>query len=329
MIRIEKDHLAPAIDAFDLASAGPKGSRVTRAAHELARAIHFFTDPANYANEEKLCDTSFAFRVYKDRELAHVLGRIFGSKCAYCESRVAHVMPREIEHFRPKAAVENEGQPALRPGYYWLAADWANLLVACIDCNRARQHVVPGQPAQLRLGKHTQFPLSNEQWRVRQHTADVSVEEPYRLLIHPCLDEPEDLLTYDDDGLIYPKDSNDSRATTSITVYALQRKALVEERKRVLNDLKLGLDMLRSLSSEFNDIRSRAQEPDLARKREQLQLQMKTIRQHFEMGAPYLGMVRDYIRRHTAAGSYSDMQRAGLDLLRLLPQRAAAPAATV
>ncbi|CAJ9334115.1 ATPase AAA [Burkholderia pseudomallei] len=319
MIRIEKDAAAPALEAFHVASVGPKNNKVTRAADELTRAIRFFTDPLNYANEQKLCKSSFAFKVYKDKELTAVLGRIFGKKCAYCESRVAHVMPKEIEHFRPKSAVENAGQPALRPGYYWLAADWSNLLVACVDCNRARRHAVPGQTAEVRLGKHTQFPLSNEQRRVRQHTGNVADEEQYRLLIHPCLDQPEDLLTYDDDGLIHPKDANDLRAKTSITVYALQRKALVEERKRVLNELKFDLELLRSLAMEFNEMHVRTPQADRDRKRDQLLLQMRSIRQMFEPEAPFLGMVRDYVRRHAMAGAYADMLRAGIDLRHLLP----------
>lgn len=319
MIRIEKNAAAPALRAFNVATVGQKGNKVTRAADELTRAISFFTDPLNYANEQKLCKTSFAFKVYKDKELAAVLEGIFGKKCAYCESRVAHIMPKEIEHFRPKSEVENEGQPALLPGYYWLAADWSNLLVACVDCNRARYHVVPGQSAKLRLGKDTQFPLSNELQRVRQHTGNVAGEEPYRLLIHPCLDQPEDLLTYDDDGLIHPKDANDPRARTSITVYALQRKALVEERKRVLNDLKVKIEMLRLLAIEFNEMHGRASLAGLGSKLDQLRLQMSSIRQMFELEAPFLGMVRDYVRRHAMAGAYADMLRAGIDLHRLLP----------
>ncbi len=319
MIRIEKDAAIPTIDVFNLASVGPKGQKLTRAAAELERAIGFFTNPLHYANEEKLCKTSFGFAVYKDKKLAEALAGIFGRKCAYCESRMAHVMPREIEHFRPKSEVENPTQPALRPGYYWLGGDWGNLLVACVDCNRARKHTVPGQSAEVRLGKHAQFPLSMEQRRVRIHTGNVSAEEPYRLLIHPCLDRPEDKFTYNDDGLILPRDPNDLQATTSITVYALQRKHLVEERKRVLNDLKVKLEMLKSLAIEFNVMHNGASAADLNVKRCQLTLQMGSIRQMFDSEAPYLGMVRDYIRRNIEVGHFQELLRAGLDLRRLLP----------
>lgn len=319
MIRIEKDTAVPALDVFDLASVGKKGQKQTRAVAELQRAIGFFTNPLHFANEQKLCKTSFGFAVYKDKKLAEALADIFGRKCAYCESRIAHVMPREIEHFRPKSEVENPEQPALRPGYYWLGGEWTNLLVACIDCNRARKHTVPGQSGEVRLGKHAQFPLSMERQRVRLHTGDINAEEPYRLLIHPCLDQPEDKFTYNDEGLIFPNDPDDLQATTSITVYALQRKHLVEERKRILNDLKVKLEMLKSLAIEFNGMHAIAPQTDLDGKRFQLTLQMSSIRQMFDQEAPYLGMVRDYIRRHVAAGHYVDLLGAGLDLRRLLP----------
>lgn len=319
MIRIEKAATAPALDVFNLASVGKKGQKRTRAAAELERAIGFFTNPLHFANEKKLCKESFSFLVYKDKKLAEELAGIFGRKCAYCESRMAHVMPREIEHFRPKSEVENPNQSALRPGYYWLGGEWSNLLVACIDCNRARKHTVPGQPAEVQLGKHAQFPLSTEQQRVRLHTTNVTAEEPYRLLIHPCLDQPEDKFTYNDEGLILPRNPNDLQAITSITVYALQRKHLVEERKRVLNDLQVKLEILKSLAIEFNGLHASALQITQDSKRHQLHLQMSSVRQMFDNEAPFLGMVRDYIRRHVAAGTYVDLLSAGLDLRRLLP----------
>jgi len=319
VIRIEKTAQTPALDVFTHASVGRKNQKKTRAAAELERAIAFFTNPSNFANEEKLCKKSFNFAVYKDKTLAEKLASIFGRKCAYCESRMAHVMPREIEHFRPKSAVENPTQPALRPGYYWLGGDWTNLLVACVDCNRARNHTVPGQSASVRLGKHAQFPLALENQRVRLHGSDISAEEPYRLLIHPCIDQPEERFKYDDDGLILPRDPQDLQATTSITVYALQRKYLVEERKRVQNDLVFKLELLKSLCAEFNSMHGRASRADLDEKRRQLNLQMSSIRQMFEPDAPFLGMVRDYVRRHVEAGHYNDLLRAGLDLRRLAP----------
>lgn len=318
MIRIDRG-AAPPLAVYTRESVELKdGKKVSRAAGELALAIEFFTDANNYANDQKLSEKSFAFRVYKDAGLAKALNAAFGGKCAYCESRYQAVTPKDVEHFRPKSEVENKGQRVLRPAYFWLAGDWANLLVSCPDCNRARNHEVPGQPKEVRLGKHTQFPLADEARRVRLHTSDVASEEPFRLLLHPCLDQPEDHLTYDGEALIHPKVQGDARATASIFVYALQRKGLVEERKRTLNELLAKLEMLKSLAVEFNAMDGTTPAATRMGKVGQIKLQMDGICGMFRPGEPYIGMLRDYIRRNLAAGAFNDVADAGMDLARLL-----------
>lgn len=319
MIRIEKDVAIPDLPVYTKASIGPKDKRITRAANELARAIDFFTDHKNYANNHKLTKKAFSFRVYKDDKLAAELAKIFGSKCGYCESQFGAVTPRDIEHFRPKSEVENEGQPVVAPAYFWLAAEWSNLLVSCPDCNRARKHMVPGQPKEVRLGKQSQFPLADETKRVRLHSVDIDAEEPHRLLLHPCFDQPEDHLTYDVEGLVLPKMANDEKAKTSIFVYALQRKGLVEERKRILNDLQMKLEMLKSLAVELNAMDGTTLAATRQSKLDQIALQMRGICILFQDCASYLGMLRDYLRRNLAAGAFTDIVNAGIDLDRLLP----------
>lgn len=49
-----------------------------------------------------------------------------GGKCAYCESKIRHVAPGDIEHIIPKSAV-----PQL-----WF--EWINLTIACSECNRRK-----------------------------------------------------------------------------------------------------------------------------------------------------------------------------------------------
>lgn len=318
MIRIEKPAL-PDIPVYKKASIGPKGSRVTPAASELANAIAFFTDNSNYANDKRITKKTFSFKVYKNSALAGKLEKVFGTKCGYCESKFGAVTPKDIEHFRPKSEVMRQDVSVIAPGYYWLAGDWSNLLVSCVDCNRARNHRTPGQPKKIRMGKHTQFPLSNEATRVRLHTLDVADEEAHRLLLHPCIDHPEEHFTYDINGLIFPKLANDEKAVTSIFVYALQRKDLVEERKRVLNDLQLKLELLISLTMELNAMDGTTPIALKQMKLNQIQLQMKGIYLLFTDGAPYLGMLRDYIRRNLAAGAFAGISKAQIDLGRLLP----------
>ena len=177
MIRIHRDPNPPAIDAFTKQTVKlPGGTKITRAQNELEQAIAFFTDPANFKNDTKLSKKTFTFRVYKDPAVVKALEAVFGNKCAYCESRFAHVTPKDIEHFRPKSKIEDRDKPPLLTGYFWRAGEWTNLLVSCPDCNRARNHEVPGQTKKVRLGKQAQFPLRDESGRVRSHTANVATQ---------------------------------------------------------------------------------------------------------------------------------------------------------
>lgn len=73
-----------------------------------------------------------------------LIGMQYG-KCAYCEARVIHISYGDVEHFRPKAAFQQgETTPLEKPGYYWLAYDWLNLLLSCQICNqRHKRNLFP------------------------------------------------------------------------------------------------------------------------------------------------------------------------------------------
>jgi hypothetical protein len=75
-------------------------------------------------------------------------GGLYRIKCGWCEQNVE---PRgiDVEHYRPKARVsewkgnpdiESKSPPAIvtisNDGYWWLAFQWANLTLACKDCNQ-------------------------------------------------------------------------------------------------------------------------------------------------------------------------------------------------
>ena len=51
---------------------------------------------------------SFSFSVYKHAEVKAALEKLFHGKCAYCESFYSAQAPVDVEHFRPKGAVEGE-----------------------------------------------------------------------------------------------------------------------------------------------------------------------------------------------------------------------------
>lgn len=196
---------------------------------------------------------TFKFAAYSEPSVKEALSSLFGGKCAYCESRYATTQPMDVEHYRPKARVDG---CAGHFGYYWLAADWNNLLPSCIDCNRVREQTVPvwgggGEEPLLRpvcQGKGDRFPLRDESKRA-QSPGEESTEEP--LLLHPCWDEPSDYLEFDDDGFVQPRRMGSAaerqKAQASIEIYALNRAGLVQTRLEVLRLLQARLYAIKQL----------------------------------------------------------------------------------
>src|SRR4051812_36358022 len=75
----------------------------------------------------------FEFAAYKNPAVVKALEAAFLGKCAYCEHRYDAGAPCDVEHYRPKGGVEIDGD-LTEPFYYWLAAEWTNLLPSCADC---------------------------------------------------------------------------------------------------------------------------------------------------------------------------------------------------
>lgn len=296
-------------------------TKVTKAQQELEKAIAFFTDPANFSNEEKLTDKKFGFEVYRDRELVDALEKVFGKKCAYCEGNFAHVTPKDIEHFRPKSEIGTDNG-TLRPGYFWLACEWENLLVSCPDCNRSRNHDVPGQAEKVKLGKETQFPLSDEQFRLRKQGSLVN-EEGVRLLIDPCTDDPEQHLTFDEKGLIHARSDGNgqlsAKGIASITVFALQRKDLVEDRLRVLNLLRAWASEMGELAEIHNEfVALGASQKQLDRNADRIRDVKDEIKKLLEPNAPYQAMLRQWIRESTKRGDFAYLEQFNIRLIDLI-----------
>ncbi len=72
------------------------------------------------------------------RQYADVLFKVFRNKCAFCESKMKHVSPAHIEHYRPK---EKDQFPELM-------FVWENWLLSCPTCN---------------ANKGTKFPLCDNE----------------------------------------------------------------------------------------------------------------------------------------------------------------------
>jgi len=211
---------------------------------ERQRLSTLSSPPSPKPEDKKKKKSSFTFTVYSHDEIKKALAQLFHGKCAYCETRYAATQPVDVEHFRPKAGVDED---SAHLGYYWLAASWDNLLPSCIDCNRERsQEILVASSAdneepktrELKLGKGNRFPLATGSARA-QSPDDVVVEIP--LLLDPCRDSPEEELEFTDDGIVRPKAGSGpfgEKARFSIEVYGLNRTGLVFNRLEVLRLLQ-------------------------------------------------------------------------------------------
>ncbi|MBB6239952.1 uncharacterized protein (TIGR02646 family) [Pedobacter sp. AK013] len=269
---------APAV----LTVAGGRGLR------ERGRAIANF-GPGGPKN-------AFTYSAYTDDTVRDTLTLLFKKKCAYCESNFVHTSFRNVEHFRPKGEITEAVAPK-SPGYYWLASDWDNLLLSCTLCNSQQRHAVHGSTVVESLGKMNQFPLHNF-LHVRDHTVGIATEEPRRLLINPCKDNPEYFLSYGNEGNILPKGQRGMRrlkGEKSIKVYALQRMDLVDERKklriaielqqdRIVENTKLFLDFL-----PIDPLRATQFEDTMAR-------EMKVLKDYMKPQSPFSGMAKEMIK---------------------------------
>lgn len=103
-------------------------------------------------------------RLWSNLEVKSFLYESQHRKCCYCE-RNRDQKELDVEHFRPKSQVKEAKNHS---GYWWLAYNWENLLLACKMCNQK---------------KSSKFPLKDEKKRAYEENDDLKEEEP--VLINP------------------------------------------------------------------------------------------------------------------------------------------------
>lgn len=156
----------------------------------------------------------FSQAIYGAADVRKALRDMQNGKCAFCESSLPQSTAGHVEHFRPKGEVQQAGKsPVLRPGYYWLAYDWDNLLLACEWCNTR--------------AKGRFFPLEDDSKRGRSHRDDLSKESP--LLLDPANDDPANHLEFKEE-VVRPK-KRSRKGTQSIETYRLNDAELAEHRR--------------------------------------------------------------------------------------------------
>lgn len=196
---------------------------------------------------------AYPFSVYREGEVHSALDRLFATKCAYCEFKRAGA-PFDIEHYRPKGEVV-EPCGTRRPGYWWLASTWTNLLPACQDCNRRRYQETEAGP--YLFGKENKFPLRPGTSRAI-HPGGEAQEQP--LLLDPSVDDPTEHICFhvgkDKQGqdvslvsaVVKADGVKDERGQATIDTIGLDRPSLVQQRMTSITHLRLAL---RSVEKEW------------------------------------------------------------------------------
>lgn len=164
--------------------------------------------------------------LYGHPEVKEALCQAQHGKCAFCESRITHVMYGDVEHYRPKGGFTRRGT-LMRPGYYWLAYSWDNLLLACQLCNQRH--------------KRNAFPLAGGSRRARSHHGDVAKEAPR--FVHPAKEDPAVVIGFREHVAIAIH--GDARGRRTIKGLGLNRETLKGERERFLKLLVALRDIAR------------------------------------------------------------------------------------
>ena len=224
MIHVDRAHVeAPAALRSDMAE------------QERRRAEEFFAPSGRKTSQKTIQKFQERYEINWSllRETRPALEELFRHKCAFCESPDSGSNPLDLGHFRPIAeiidplpnapvlqssAVSNAAQSS-RTGYWWLTYEWENLYLICRACAE-RSRVT--------------FPVAGK--RASPGTRGSVLQDEKPLLIDPCLDRPQELLTFitpNMPGVVSARNRNPSegfRAQVTIETFELNRPELIKQR---------------------------------------------------------------------------------------------------
>jgi uncharacterized protein (TIGR02646 family) len=147
-----------------LAPLGLGGNRARQ--HEADRHINSFA--------------KLAFPDYwNSPDVRGALYAMHGRTCAYCGCDLPRNDRGDVEHFRPKAQVDDDLEHG---GYWWLAYSFENYLLSCRPCNSNR--------------KKNSFPLRARAKRITYESRTL-IRREARILLDPALDPVEEWLRVD------------------------------------------------------------------------------------------------------------------------------------
>ncbi|MCC7433121.1 MAG: hypothetical protein IT363_00440 [Methanoregulaceae archaeon] len=165
-------------------------------------------------------------------------------KCWYSEARESQSF-MAVDHFRPKNAAKRSETEEDKPGYQWLAFDWANYRLAA-DCSNTATWSDTGTLD----GKNEWFPLLGGSPKATWAERCVSDEKP--LLIDPTNEEDVRLVDVAEDGLIVPTKSTVGtaayRVKESARILGLNHGRIKEARVRKMREINEWLNVLEDLA---------------------------------------------------------------------------------
>jgi uncharacterized protein (TIGR02646 family) len=209
MIKINKPEASPLIAYTQKARAGE--CRLQNASRRIRSK--FEEDEHKYTTEG-LPKTLFRKDIYDHEVIKEVLKRkVQYNKCCYCEQ---YILDNEsLEHFRPKDGYQQERSDDIsKPGYYWLAHVWSNLMYSCGKCNST---------------KGAYFPLDEPKHRALNHLTDGFCKNEFPLIIDPTQENPQEFIEF---FWLEPfgKGNNSSRGELTINAVGLRRTGMFEAR---------------------------------------------------------------------------------------------------
>lgn len=203
MIQINKPIYPPEVRF--VRSGHPKRGQLKWRVAQLSLLADFKKDPTKFTLDKYEFKHDFGRLEYSD-----ALKKCQGNKCCFCEKPVSTA---DVEHFRPKSAWQQaKGLPQGKPGYFWLAYSWENMLIACTECNSKKN-------------KGNLFPVNG----VRStFPSDCKTED--KVLINPAEEDPSLFITFRLDVPVGI--DTQERGRQNIQIFDLKDRAdLIEIRK--------------------------------------------------------------------------------------------------
>jgi uncharacterized protein (TIGR02646 family) len=233
-----------------------------------AAAIQQLKDRYNNG-ERNFSAEEFKSNIYGHSDVKELLIDSHHGKCCYCEAAFTHVAHGDVEHFRPKAGWVQDKEPLNKPGYYWLAYDWDNLLFSCQICNQTH--------------KRNHFPLLDAATRANSHQQAIAVEQP--VLIHPANENPEDFISFREE--IPVAVNGNTRGEGTIKKLGLDRESLNEKRRSVLAPVRNIYDLAKGIPDTYPELKQKAK---------------LIVNQYFEQAvlgkAEYASMLRSFFKNN-------------------------------